>query len=176
MPVAGALPGGAQAVADLFGVPVSQGTVAAMTSAAADGLGVFTARVRAGLRAAPLLHVDETGLRVDGRTHWVHSTSTDSLSLITVHPRRGRAGIDAHGVLPDYGGIAVHDAWAPYDCYRTATRALCSAHLLRDLQQVIDSCPQPGDAAWARQGIDALLELKRLVEQATDGQNIDPAR
>jgi hypothetical protein len=157
----------AQALADLFGIALSEGTVAAMTAGAAEGLAGFVEQVRVRLRAAELVHADETGLRVDGRLHWVHSTSTEALSLITVHAKRGRVGIDAHGVLPDYGGIVVHDAWRPYDCYRSATHALCNAHLLRDLQQVIDCCPDEADAAWARQGIDALIMLKDLAEQAT---------
>jgi transposase len=156
----------AQAVADLFGIALSEGTVAAMTTDAAAGLDGFVDAARAGLRGADLVHADETGLRVDGRLHWVHSTSTDLLSLITVHAKRGRMGINAHGVLPDYGGIIVHDAWRPYDCYTTATHALCNAHLLRDLQQVIDCCPDETGHAWARQGIDALMMLKDLAERA----------
>jgi hypothetical protein len=38
------------------------------------------------------------------------------------------------GVLPGFTGIAVHDAWAPYDTFTTAVHALCNAHLLRQLQ------------------------------------------
>lgn len=169
----------AQAMADLFGVTVSEGTVAAMTAEAARELGGFLDATRAALRSAELVHADETGLRVDGKLHWVHSTSTDRLSLITVHQRRGRQGIDAHGVLPDYGGTVVHDAWRPYDCYTTATHALCNAHLLRDLQQVLDCYPQPaaGQAAWARQAIDALIMLRDLAAAAAvTAKPVDPAR
>lgn len=169
----------AQAMADLFGVGLSEGTVAVMTADAAQELCGFLDATRAALRASDLVHVDETGLRVDGRLHWVHSSSTDRLSLITVHEKRGRVGIDAHGVLPDYGGIVVHDAWRPYDCYTSATHALCNAHLLRDLQQVLDCYPQPdaGEAAWARQAVDALIMLRDLAEHADrDGVAVDPAR
>jgi hypothetical protein len=42
-------------------------------------------------------------------------------------------------VLPAFTGIAVHDAWAPYDRYRSATHALCNAHLLRELVAVTDT-------------------------------------
>jgi len=164
----------AQAMADLFGIGLCEGTVATMTAGAAQDLGGFIAAVRAALRAADLVHADETGLRVDGKLHWVHSTNTDLLSLITVHAKRGRVGIDAHGVLPDYGGTIVHDAWRPYDCYTAATHALCNAHLLRELQQVIDCCPGPADAAWARQGIDALVTLNDLAQRAaSDGRPVN---
>jgi len=159
----------AQALAELFGTPVSGGTVAAMAARAADGLDAFIMLVRDRIAAAEVAHFDETGLRVDGKLRWVHSASAGEYSLISVHDRRGVAGMDAAGVLPGFTGIAVHDAWAPYDTYAQATHALCNAHLLRELQAVIDATPD-GQWCWATQAADALREMKELVDAAlTDG-------
>ena len=164
----------AQAVGDLFGVPISQGSVAALTARAAvrleDG---FLAAIRTALAAAPLVHFDETGFRVAGRLHWVHSASTGKYSLLYVHPKRGRDAIDAGGVLPAFTGIAVHDAWAPYDCYPQATHALCCAHLLRELTAAGELDPS---ATWAAQGIDALLALKNAADAAATAglDHVDP--
>jgi transposase len=155
----------AQALAELFGTPVSEGTVAAMTGRAAHGLDAFTALVRDRIAAAEVAHFDETGLRVEGKLRWVHSASTGRYSLITVHDRRGTAGMDAAGVLPGFGGIAAHDAWAPYDTYGQATHALCNAHLLRELQAVIDATGD-GQWCWAVQAADALRQMKHLVDAA----------
>jgi transposase len=83
----------AQALSELFGTPVSSGTVAAMTERAADGLGEFTAVVRERIAGADVAGFDETGFRVDGKLHWVHCARTDKYTLITCHPKRGRAGI-----------------------------------------------------------------------------------
>ena len=121
----------AAALAELFGTPVSAGTVSAMTTRAAAGLGGFTEWVRAHLVAAEVVNFDETGLRVEGKLRWVHSASTGKYSLITVHDRRGVKGMDAAGVLPDFGGIAVHDAWAPYDTYTSVTYAAWGARPAR---------------------------------------------
>jgi transposase len=155
----------AAAVADLFGVPISQGSVAAMTGRAARRLeGDFLGFVRDALRRSERVHFDETGLRVDGRLHWVHSASTDKYSLVYVHPKRGREAMDAGGVLPGFTGIAVHDAWAPYDCYTEPTHSLCNAHLLRELVAAAEADQQA--AIWAQQGIDALLALKTAAEAA----------
>ena len=154
----------AQAVSDLFGVPISQGSVAALTARAARRLeGDFLAALRAGLAGAQLVHFDETGFRVAGRLHWVHSASTGRYSLLYVHPKRGREAMNAGGVLPVFAGIAVHDAWAPYDCYPNATHALCCSHLLRELVAVGELDPA---ATWAEQGIRALLGLKTAAETA----------
>jgi hypothetical protein len=157
----------AQALADLFGVPVTGGTVLSMTARAADRLDGFLARAAEQIAAAPVGHFDETGFRVEGRLHWVHSASTGGWSLITVHRKRGTAALDAAGVLPAFTGVAVHDAWAPYDTYTDATHALCNAHLPRELQQVIDTTPE-GEWCWAEQATGALLQMKALVEAAIE--------
>jgi two-component system, response regulator len=83
---------------------------------------------------------------VGGKLAWVHSASSGKFALVTVHGKRGRAGMDAAGVLPAFRGIAVHDCWAPYDGYDQATHALCNA--------VIDAAP-PGQWCWAAQAADA---------------------
>lgn len=166
----------AEAMGDLFGLPVSDGTVAAVIARLSGRLDGFIETVKARLREAEVVNADETGLRVAGRTHWVHSTSTDEFSLISVHRRRGREGIEAHGVLNGYTGVIVHDAWRPYDCYRDAVHALCNSHLLRELQQVIDVCDDTG-RAWAEQARHALTELNTLARAAAaSGQAVDPAR
>lgn len=157
----------ADALSQLFGVPLSGGTVAAfVTRQAADvrASGVIEA-IKAGLREAPVAHFDETGFRVAARLQWVHSASTGKWSLLTVHPKRGTAAMDDAGVLPGFRGIAVHDAWAPYDTYTDADHALCGAHVLRELAWVIEQAPT-GDWCWAAQARDALLDLKHLADHA----------
>ncbi|SDY98814.1 Transposase [Modestobacter sp. DSM 44400] len=160
----------AQALSELFGVPVSGGTVASVTDRAATAVtdSGFLGLVRAGLVKAPVAHFDETGFRVAGKLHWVHSASTEAYSLITCHAKRGVAAMDAAGVLPEFAGVAVHDAWAPYDTYTGATHALCGAHVLRELTAVIDTSPA-GAYCWARQAQAALLDLKALVDDAAAG-------
>ena len=175
----------ARAMSDLLGVPVSAGTVAAVTARAAAALSVpdgFTDTVRTQLRAGPLIHFDETGLRVAGRLHWLHSAGTTGLTLLHVHRRLGIEAIDAFAVLPGYTGIAVHDAWAPYDTYQGARHVLCGAHLLRELTAVVDhhqlrATTTPEDRwCWAQQALDALLAIKTLTDTAnTLGSTPNPA-
>ncbi|GER97942.1 hypothetical protein Acor_00040 [Acrocarpospora corrugata] len=162
----------AQALSELFGVPVSGATVLAMAARAAARLDGFLARACAEVAVSPVAHFDETGFRVAGRLHWVHSASTGKWSLITVHRKRGTEAMGAAGVLPVFGGVAVHDAWAPYDTYTQVTHALCNAHVLRELQQVIDTTPD-GRWCWAAQAADALLEMKARVEAAPAAGGLD---
>jgi transposase len=163
----------AKALGELFGTPVAPGTVAAVTTRAAGDLAGFCEWVRDRIQAAQVAYFDETGFRVAGKLHWVHSASTGKYSLITVHERRGVKGMDPAGVLPGFAGIAVHDAWAPYDTYTEATHALCNAHALRELAAVTEQST-PGSWCWATQATDALRELKTLTEAAPDGAAAKP--
>jgi transposase len=155
----------AQALAELFGVPLSPGTVAGITARAAGKLDGFLERVRGNIAASDVAGFDETGFRVEGRLHWVHCARTGKYTLLIVHPRRGRKAMEAMGVLPSFAGIAVHDAWAPYDTYRSPDHQLCCAHALRELQAVTDSAPA-GQWCWAAQAADALTGMQALASDA----------
>ena len=160
-----------RAVSELFGVPVSPGAVTAMVRPIAGALGASLDAIRKALTAAPVAHFGETGFRVAGNLAWVHSASAGKYALITVHRRRGREAMDAAGVLPAFRGIAVHDAWAPYETYQDmAGHALCNAHALRELQAVADTAPQ-GRWCWAAQAAEAGRDMKRLADAslAIDG-------
>ncbi|MEN3270781.1 IS66 family transposase [Pseudonocardia sp.] len=166
----------AQALAELFGTPVSEGTVAAMTKRAADGLGGFLGQVKDRIAGSQVAGFDETGLRVAGRLHWVHCARTDKYTLITCHPNRGRNGIDDAGVLDRFCGVAVHDAWAPYDTYAGVEHQLCCAHALRELQSVAEAAPLDAEWCWADQAADALVAMQTLVDAAiaTEADTLDP--
>jgi transposase len=157
-----------QAMADLFGCAPSPGALSAMTRKIARAVAPALDAVRSALAGAGVAHFDETGFRVAGRLAWVHSASSGKYVLVTVHPKRGTDGMNAAGVLPAFGGIACHDAWAPYDCYDgVAGHALCNAHVLRELTAVTET-GTADDVTWARQAIDALLALKKAADAARE--------
>jgi transposase len=155
----------AQALADLFGIPLSPGTVAGITARAAGRLGGFLERAREKIAASPVAGFDETGFRVQARLHWVHCARTGKHTLLMVHPRRGAKAMEAMGVLPSFAGVAVHDAWAPYDTYTTPQHQLCCAHALRELQAAADCAPD-GQWCWATQAAEAITGMQKLVSEA----------
>lgn len=170
----------AQALSDLVGCTVSAGTVVATAHRAATALEAFTTCAAQRIAAAEVAHFDETSLRVAGSLAWVHSASTGKYSLLTVHPRRGTEAMDAAGVLPAFAGLAVHDAWAPYDTYTgVAGHVLCNAHLLRELQAVQDAAGE-GAWCWAGQAAEALRQMKALVDahlaKAASLEGVDTGR
>jgi hypothetical protein len=128
-------------------------------------------------------HFDETGFRVAAKLAWVHLAPAGKFVLVTVHPKRGKQGMDAAGVLPAFAGIACHDACKPYDSYDgVAGHALCGAHLLGELIAVTETGMRSMSGAEAfcairsyvataaRHGIGALDALTRAAQARPAGQ------
>ena len=156
------------ALGEMSGCAPSPGALAAQARKIAGLISPAIAAITGALAGADVAHFDETGFRVAGKLAWVHSASAGKFVLVTVHPKRGKAGMDAAGVLPAFAGIACHDAWKPYDSYHgVAGHALCGAHLLRELIAVTETGTED-DVIWAQQAIDALLELKEAAAAARD--------
>ena len=155
----------AAALAELFGIPCSSGTVAALTARAADRLDGFLAHVREQITASDVAGFDETGFRVAGRLAWVHCARTSKYTLLMVHAKRGRQAMEAMGILARFAGVAVHHAWAPYDTYTAPDHQLCCAHALRELQAVADAAPQ-GQWSWAMQAAEALTAMQDMMREA----------
>jgi len=117
------------------------------------------------LHQSPVLHHDETGLRVAGtegtRLEWTHVTCTKELTHYARHTARGATALEAIGILPGYVGTSMHDGWTSYRHYRTGRHALCNAHHLRELTFVEEELHQP----WAGQLKGLLREMRSAVEQ-----------
>jgi transposase len=155
-----------QALSDMFGCAPSPGALAAAARKTAGFLAPALAAITRHLIAAEVVHFDETGFRTAGKPAWVHSASAGKFALFTVHAKRGKDGMKAAGVLPSFAGIAVHDAWAPYDTFgNVAGHALCGAHVVRELVAVTETGTDPGKT-WAQQAIDALLALNEAAGAA----------
>jgi transposase len=146
---------------DVFGVPISAGTVSNMNAGFGERAEPIVAEIRARAQESPVLHVDETGMSVNGENWWLHNASTGELTYVTAHRKRGFEGIDAGGVLPDYVGVVVHDFWAPYFRYGEITHAMCCAHLLRELRWVEENTNQ----TWASEMATLLIKMKLAKEE-----------
>jgi transposase len=57
-------------LADLFGAPLSTGTLVHLVQRCAAALAPVEAQVKVALREAAVLHSDETGVRLSGRLAW----------------------------------------------------------------------------------------------------------
>jgi transposase len=149
-------------LSDLFGVQIGRGTLVAWVQQAAAVLAPVEDQIKAALRQAPVLHVDETGVRRDGQLAWAHVASTARLTHYAIHAKRGSAATDAIGILPGFRGVSVHDGWASYQTYTACRHALCNVHHLRELTFLEEEEHQ----AWAKELKHLLLAMRTAADHA----------
>lgn len=151
-----------QLISDLFGAQISTGTLQNMLRTASNRVKKAIDSIKVGLIASEVGHFDESGFYIRGKRHWLHVASTPLLTFYYPHEKRGKQGMDAAGILPEFRGRAVHDGWATYRRYEKSGHALCNAHHLRELTAVEEQDEQH----WAYLFRIFLVSAKHVVAQA----------
>jgi len=146
---------------DLFGVPLSPGTLVNIDQEISGRLEEVTEKIKEGITISPIVHFDETGMRIEGKLHWLHVAGTEGLTYYMPHAKRGSTATDDIGILPHFQGKAVHDGWSSYFNY-LCNHVLCNAHHLRELTFIDEHYGQ----GWATQMIELLLEVKKKRKQS----------
>jgi transposase len=144
--------GGREALADLTG---TDGLCAARGGMDAPALAPVAEQIGALIRAARVRCLDETGLRIGGKTQWLDTGGHRKPSPFTA--------CAARSAMPEgvEGGGGVHDGFKPYRNLDGAPRphALCNAHRLRELKALIALDNEP----WATGMRDCLRDACQAV-------------
>lgn len=148
-------------IKDLFGIDISQGTVVASEGEAYEQLADTEERIKEEVIESEVAGFDESGIRVAGKNHWLHTASTDTCTVYSIHPKRGKEAMDEMGILPLFRGTAIHDHWKSYYHYLCA-HGECNQHHLRSLQYLYEDL----GCEWAGEMICLLLRVKRHVDLA----------
>ena len=151
---------------DLTGYAYNPATLATAQAVTFERLASIEQQIKAQLTQAPVCHFDETGIRLGGKLHWLHVACTPEYTHLFVHPNRGQLALcSEQSVFEDCRNWIVHDCWASYFAAGKGRHSLCGAHLLRELQALVDQ-----GRAWAS----ALHGYLLKAYQATRGGPIAP--
>ena len=102
-----------------------------------------------------VLHGDESGWRVNGKTHWLWCFTTPLATLFAIE--KSRAGPVILKYIKDiFDGVLVSDFFGAYNIL-TCAKQKCLVHLLRELERVIKYKDTSGD--WPV----FCKKLKRLI-------------
>ena len=137
---------------------MSAGGLVQMWHRLADILWSWYEEITEDIQTAGVLHGDETGWRVNGKTHWLWCFTSLTATIFTVE--RSRAGpVVLEFIKECFSGVFVSDFWYAYNVL-TCVKQKCLAHLLRELKHVERYKDCGGD--WPRFG----KKLKRLIHDA----------
>ncbi|EEM68549.1 MULTISPECIES: IS66 family transposase [Bacillus cereus group] len=85
---------------DCFEHSISEGTLVNHTNSFSAQLQPFLQEVKDKILQSPVVHFDETGMRVANKTQWLHTASTPEVTLQHIHKKRGKEAMDADEILP----------------------------------------------------------------------------
>ena len=123
--------------ADVFGVSISTQTLVNFSKKLYQKLEGFSALCFEAVRRSGVNHLDETSLRIGGKTEWLHVCSNERFTYYHINPQR-------KSLLEGLTGIVVHDHWKSYFQMSGVQHSLCNAHHLRELNARIEE-----EEAWA---------------------------
>lgn len=154
--------------ADLFGCAINQSTIINATQKCFDLLERSEKALKNSLWQSIVNHFDETGLRVAGKLHWLHTCCNGLFTYLFVHTHRGTEALkDAASILPGFKNWAIHDCWGSYFKFQECLHAICGAHLIRELVALEEK-----GTLWATWFRRYLLVLYRLSKQGTGKLNL----
>lgn len=134
---------------------ISQGGLVQMWHRLADLLFAWYEEIRQDIQKTGVLHGDETGWRVNGKTHWLWCFTSRTATIFTIEQSRG-SPVVLEFIQECFNGVFVSDFWYAYNVLSCAKQK-CLVHLLRELERVWKSKDSRGD--WSR----FCKKLKRLI-------------
>jgi transposase len=123
----------AEVMADLFGVPMSVGTISQSEKLTTAVLAKPVEQARDAVAAQAVAHLAETSWRQNGKRAWLWVAVTSMVTVFVMRCSRGSQV--ARELLGErFGGILVTDRYSAYNWYPVRWRQLCWAHLVRDFE------------------------------------------
>ncbi len=80
-----------------------------------------------------VLHADESGWRVNGKTQWLWCFTTPDLTYYMIDRSRGSPALSKF-FIEEFAGTLVSDFWGAYNAVCCGLRQTCLVHLLRELE------------------------------------------
>jgi transposase len=150
-----------ETIKNFTGQALSEGTLVNAAYSLYDKLENPVEEIKQQIIGSSVAHFDETGMRDQGKTKWLHVASTESLTYYSMHDKRGEKAASEIGILPHFTGTAVHDHWKPYYRFNGCTHGECNSHHLRSLKDIVENYHQE----WADKMAGLLVEIYHRVER-----------
>jgi len=150
---------------DVYNMPISNVAVFDKLTNLTVSLAPEKEQIAKAINSSEFAHLDETGLRQDGKNGFVWNASTPEYCLFEYD--RSRASEVAKNMLAGFNGAIITDDYKGYAWY--AIRQLCWSHLLREAKDFAEKYP---DSMAQYERLKTLYDkAKRAQETETDLYN-----
>jgi transposase len=148
---------------EIYWLKISQTTLMNFNKKWFWNLESFEEQLKSALIQSPILHSDETWVRIDWKTNRVHTVWTKKISYYSAQEKRWKQAMDKMKILEFFTWILVSDHWSSYKIFTNfILHCFCNAHHLRELKWVLENEKK----SWPEEMIKLLLEAKKLKEEA----------
>jgi transposase len=137
---------------------VSAGGLVGMWHRLCDYLAEWVEAIKVEALSSAVLHADETGWRVDGRTEWLWCFTNEGVTYYMIDGCRGSPALNRF-FTETFSGTLVTDFWSAYNRVVCGSRQVCLVHLLRELEKVSGRNNSEDWLAFAK-------KLRRLLRDA----------
>lgn len=159
---------------DVCGEPVSRGQIAKTLQRVSAALEEPYLEAFASLQAEPVLNIDETGHRENGKRFWTWVFR--AVNLIVFHIDKTRsAGVLELVLGIEFKGVIGSDYFSAYHKYLKdsgCTAQFCLAHLIRELR-FLKEHPTPETRRYAIRTLAAMRRLFRIYHRCLEDPNGD---
>ena len=132
---------------DLFGYSINESTVYSASQQCYEELEEPEEIIKSKIVESDVAHADETGVRIEGKLHWLHTVSSPHFTYLFMHAKRGALALRSDkSILDKINGWLVHDCWSSYFSFDKMKHAICGAHILRELEGLVEG----GQSKWAK--------------------------
>lgn len=166
----------------VWGVPISLGSIARIERLMADVLADPYAQAWDAIRRAPVRNMDETGWREGSARSWLWVATSQIATGFAIAAKRG--GEVVTGLFGDSlkTGFFGSDRWRAYNVVEMKRRGICHAHLKRDFVKIQEQGDYAGALGWCLLRIhSAIFELVNRwrggeLDHATFRSELEPLK
>jgi transposase len=147
---------------DIFGLPVSEGGLHYLLNKLVAKAAPAYEMIKQTVYDSEVIGSDETGAKVNGKKQWFWTWQSKTATLISISSNRGFDTIQSNCGDAMGSAILVHDCWKPHFQAASSGHQLCTSHLLRELNYLMekDKVKWPSDF---KNMLMKALKLKKLL-------------
>jgi len=151
---------------DVLNISISRGQLAKVIRKVSTAIAPAYESLRAALPLAPVLNVDETGHKENGKRLWTWCFRAELYTLFKIDPSRGsEVLIDVLGA--EFNGVLGCDYFSAYRKYMKdfgVELQFCLAHFIREVKFIL-TLPGQRERAYAERLLDALRKMFAIIHR-----------
>ncbi len=126
----------------IFGIDICLGSVCKLHEEVSQSLADAHASAKESLPEQPVLNIDETGWKTQGKGRWLWVFVTPVIAFFHVASSRGSKVLKE--ILGyEYQGVLCSDMYSAYKKFHNGVRQFCWAHIIRGIKGIKHACRSP---------------------------------